>query len=86
MQMRWSVKPDSLSWLAALAQTETPATRALFVSIYSRHDNIVSPQESAHLPGATNIAFDLVGHVALGFDTQVLSVVMRELTAARQNK
>jgi triacylglycerol lipase len=86
MQMRWSVKPGSLSWLTALAQTETPATRALFVSIYSRHDNIVSPQESARLPGATNIAFDLVGHVALGFDTQVLSVVMRELTAARQNK
>lgn len=86
MQMRWSDQSDTQSWLAALAQTETPAIRELFVSIYSRHDNIVSPQESCHLPGATNIAVDLVGHVALGFDKQVLEMVMREITAARQNK
>lgn len=86
MQMRWSANSDPQSWLAMLEQSETPALRKLIVSIYSRHDNIVSPQESAYLPGATNIAFDLVGHVALGFDAEVLSVVMRELTAARQNK
>ena len=73
-------------WLTALAQSETPALRARFVSIYSRHDNIVAPQESAHLPGASNIAFDLIGHVALGFDARVLKKVMQEITAARQNK
>ena len=73
-------------WLTTLAQSETPALRARFVSIYSRHDNIVAPQASAHLPGASNIEFDLIGHVALGFDARVLERVMQEITAARQNK
>jgi len=73
-------------WLTALAQSETPALRAHFISIYSRHDNIVAPQESAHLPGASNIEFDLIGHVALGFDARILERVMQEITAARQNK
>lgn len=74
------------AWLNALAQTETPALRERFVSIYSRHDNIVAPQESARLPGARNIEFDLIGHVALGFDARILERVMQEITATRQNK
>jgi triacylglycerol esterase/lipase EstA (alpha/beta hydrolase family) len=76
----------SQSWLDLLAQTETPDQRALCVSLYSRHDNIVSPQDSAHLPGASNVAFDLIGHVALGFDGEVLQAVMKEITAVRQSK
>lgn len=88
-QMKRELLSDSGSaanWLYALAQTETPAVRARCISIYSRHDNIVAPQESAHLPGASNVSFDLIGHVALGFNAQVLQRVLKEITAARQSR
>jgi pimeloyl-ACP methyl ester carboxylesterase len=74
------------AWLHALADTETPALRACVVSIYSRQDNIVAPQDSAHLPGASNVAVELIGHVALGFDAGVLKLVLNEITAARQSR
>jgi hypothetical protein len=73
-------------WLTALANSESPALRARMKSIYSRHDNIVSPQQSAQLPGATNMGFDLIGHVALGFDSDVLALLMTEITIARQSR
>jgi triacylglycerol esterase/lipase EstA (alpha/beta hydrolase family) len=72
------------AWLRALAATETPAMRALVTSIYTQHDNIVSPRASSVLPGARNIAFGGVGHVALGSDPRVLAEVMRELAALRE--
>ncbi len=77
---------SSANWLHKLEQTETPVLRARCISIYSRHDNIVAPQESAYLPGARNIGFDLIGHVALGFNAQVLQRVLVEITAARQSR
>ncbi len=73
-------------WLTVLANSESPAIRARMRSIYSRHDNIVAPQQSAHLPGAANIEFDLIGHVALGFDSEVMKLLMTEITIARQNR
>ena len=85
-QMRRTALPDTHSWLQKLASAEAESVRALFVSIYSRHDNIVSPQDSAVLPGARNISLDLVGHVALGFDAGVMQLVLTEITAARQNR
>lgn len=69
------------AWLRALADSEGPERRALVTSIFSHHDNIVSPQTSSHLPGARNIAFGGVGHVALGLDTRVLDAVVAELAA-----
>lgn len=77
---------SAANWLQTLASTETPASRSRTVSIFSRHDNIVAPQESAHLPGATNISVDMIGHVALGFNAQVLQRVLKEITAARQSR
>jgi triacylglycerol esterase/lipase EstA (alpha/beta hydrolase family) len=74
--------PES-AWLRALAQGESYATRALVTSIYTHHDNIVSPQTSSVLPGARNIGFGGVGHVALGSNPRVLAEVMRELAALR---
>lgn len=68
-------------WLAALAAGETPETRALFVSLWSHHDNIIAPQDSSFLPGARNIAFGGVGHVALGADECILRAVMDEIAA-----
>ena len=69
------------SWLQALASSEDPAMRALVTSIYTHHDNIVSPQDSSVLPGARHIAFGGVGHVALGHNPRVLDAVMGELAA-----
>ncbi|SDO10081.1 Triacylglycerol esterase/lipase EstA, alpha/beta hydrolase fold [Janthinobacterium sp. OK676] len=67
-------------WLAQLAASETPETRALITSIYSHHDNIVAPQSSAQLPGARNLAFGGIGHVALASDARVLRQVLAEIT------
>ena len=66
-------------WLAQLAASETPETRALITSIYSHHDNIVAPQTSAHLPGARNLAFGGIGHVALASDARVLRQLLAEI-------
>jgi len=68
------------AWLAQLAASETPARRAMLTSIWSRHDNIVAPQASAELPGARNIVFDGIGHVALAFDARVQQAVLSEIT------
>ncbi len=74
------------SWIARLDASENAALRALFVSVYTRHDNIVSPQSSAVLPGASHIALDLVGHVALGFDAVVGERVLAEISSVRQSR
>jgi triacylglycerol esterase/lipase EstA (alpha/beta hydrolase family) len=67
------------AWLRALAAAETQDVRARIVSIYTHHDNIVAPQDSSVLPGARNIAFGGVGHVALGSNPSVLAEVLRIL-------
>ena len=67
-------------WLVQLAASETPARRAMMTSIWSRHDNIVAPQISAELPGARNVVFDGIGHVALAFDMRVQQAVLSEIT------
>ena len=67
------------SWLDALAASESASTRALITSIYTHHDNIVSPQTSSVLPGAHHIAFGGVGHVALGRNPRVLARLLREI-------
>ena len=66
-------------WLRSLAESENDAIRALFVSIYSHHDNIVSPQTSSHLQGASNIEFNGIGHVALGFHPAIQKCVIEEV-------
>ncbi len=77
---------DPDAWLNRLAASETAAARASVLSIWSRHDNIVAPQDAAILPGAENVALDLIGHVALGFDPAVLARVMQEITSIRQSR
>jgi triacylglycerol lipase len=84
-QMRWTgnAKTGTPSeWLCRLAESENDAVRALFVSIYSHHDNIVSPQTSSRLAGATNIEFNGIGHVALGFHRAIHQCVIDEVLAA----
>lgn len=70
------------AWLAALAASEANTQRKLFSSIYSVHDNIVAPQDSSDLPGARNLAFGAIGHVALGRHPQILDCTLQEIAAA----
>lgn len=86
LQMRWTEQEQASNWLKTLSATESPATRSRMVSIYSRHDNIVYPQQSSHLPHARNIEIELIGHVALAFAPQSVKMMMQEITAARENK
>ncbi|MBD8533345.1 MULTISPECIES: alpha/beta fold hydrolase [unclassified Massilia] len=79
-QMR-RVRGVACDWLCQLAASEDPARRALVTSIFSHHDNIVSPQTSSVLEGARNLALGGVGHVALGCNGRVLDLVMEELGA-----
>jgi pimeloyl-ACP methyl ester carboxylesterase len=67
-------------WLRELSASEDAARRALITSIYTHHDNIIAPQTSSVLPGARNIEFGGVGHVALGSNPRILAAVMREIT------
>ncbi|HEX8602629.1 MAG TPA: alpha/beta fold hydrolase [Pseudoduganella sp.] len=69
------------AWLVRLAQEDT-AWRPLVTSVWSWHDNIVAPQTSCRLPGAKNIVFSGIGHVALGSDPRVLCCILDEILAA----
>jgi triacylglycerol lipase len=69
-------------WLRKLDTGEDPATRALIVSIYSHHDNIVSPQISSHLDGARNIEYQGIGHVALSLHPLIQARVLAEIRNA----
>ncbi|SMP54609.1 esterase/lipase family protein [Noviherbaspirillum suwonense] len=70
------------AWLDSLARDEDAALRPLFISIFSHQDNIVSPQLSSHLPGARNIEFNGIGHVALGLHPRVQQVVIDAIGSA----
>jgi pimeloyl-ACP methyl ester carboxylesterase len=73
------------SWLHTLDASETPAMRELITCLFTHHDNIVAPQVSGQLPGARNIAFGGVGHVALGRNKRVLDFLMQEIVRARMS-
>ncbi len=86
MQMRWLETDQDNSqnvWLHKLCTTENPERYALFVSIFSHHDNIIAPQTSAHLDGARNIALHGIGHVALALNPLVQKLVIDEIIATR---
>jgi pimeloyl-ACP methyl ester carboxylesterase len=69
-------------WLGALAACEGDDCRGLITSIYTHHDNIVAPQLSSVLPGANNIAFGGIGHVALGRHPAIVDCVLAQLVQA----
>lgn len=64
------MRRDSL-WLRELNAAETPESLARITSIYSTHDNIVTPYLTAHLPGADNRLIRGVGHVSLLYSSAV---------------
>jgi triacylglycerol esterase/lipase EstA (alpha/beta hydrolase family) len=68
-------------WLGSLAASEANLQRALFSSIYSVHDNIIAPQNSSDLPGARNLVFGAIGHVALGLHPRIMQCALAEIEA-----
>jgi triacylglycerol esterase/lipase EstA (alpha/beta hydrolase family) len=84
-QMHWrgnAVNGTPSQWLRKLDSGEDPATRARIVSIYSHHDNIVSPQVSSQLQGARNIEYQGIGHVALLLHPLIHARVLAEIRNA----
>jgi len=83
-EMLWTGSAENgrcSDWLDALVQREDLALRPLFVSIFSHQDNIVSPQLSSRLPGACNIEFNGIGHVALGLHPRVQQEVIAAISS-----
>ena len=70
------------AWLAALAASEANTQRMLISSIYSVHDNIIAPQNSSELPGARNLVFGAIGHVALGRHPLIMRCTLQEIETA----
>lgn len=86
-QMHWTADGEegvSSEWLRELAAGENQDTYARFASIYSHHDNIIAPQTSSRLPGATNIEVYGIGHVALSSDPAVQANVIAEIRNASE--
>ncbi|MBO9538582.1 alpha/beta fold hydrolase [Herbaspirillum sp.] len=78
-EMNWLGRYEegrSSEWLQKLAATEEAEALGAIVSIYSHHDNIISPQSSAHLEGAWNIPVIGIGHVALALEPAIQEMVI----------
>jgi triacylglycerol esterase/lipase EstA (alpha/beta hydrolase family) len=73
------MRPGS-DWLRGLADAEGGALGVPVVSIYSCHDDMVSPVSSSRLEGALNVPIPGVGHLSLAFSRRV-----RETLAAHLN-
>jgi triacylglycerol lipase len=64
------MRPGS-DWLRRLAESEDGVLAAPVVSIYSCHDDMVSPVSSSRLEGARNLPIPGVGHLSLAFSRRV---------------
>jgi pimeloyl-ACP methyl ester carboxylesterase len=72
-------------WLTALNADEAQPAAAPVISIYSDHDDLVTPQSSPALffPNARNIAVVGVGHLAMAFDRSFRSLLYAQLVQLR---
>jgi triacylglycerol esterase/lipase EstA (alpha/beta hydrolase family) len=66
-----------LSTLAASESESPPPVRA--TSIYSPHDNLVSPQETSRLAWAKNVALPGLGHIDILGSPRLLALLLDEL-------
>jgi triacylglycerol lipase len=84
-QMRWrgdAQHGTQSAWLRSLDESEGKATRARIVSIFSHHDNIVSPQTSSRLDGARMIEYEGIGHVSLALHPLIQARILAEIRNA----
>jgi pimeloyl-ACP methyl ester carboxylesterase len=70
-------------WLARLEVDEARAPPPLSLCIFSWHDDLVAPQDSAQLAGASALAFERLGHLQLLLDAAIHRRVAAEIAAAR---
>ena len=66
-------------WLTALREREAARSSqpyAKFTCIYTWHDNLVTPQSNAALPGAENIALAGIGHMSLLLSGHTVDLVL----------
>ena len=68
-------------WLRALEALQ--AAGVPLTSIYSYHDNVIAPQDSAHVPWAKNIAFKGIGHLEMSFSRPIQEAVQADIEQAR---
>lgn len=73
-------------WLQKMGVCENKATRELFVSVYSTHDNVIYPQASSYLEGANNIAVSGIGHMALCLQPEIQQRIVDEIHAVSPTK
>lgn len=80
-QMEWTPKAGGKmsAWLSELNASENAAAKALITSIFSYHDNIVSPQLSSQVAGGRNIPLAGIGHVELAFNPLVQQCLLHEI-------
>ena len=71
------------AFLAELARAEASRPPGVpTTSIYSVHDNLVSPQDTSRLDWARNVAVSGLGHVSIIAAEAVFALVLEELRAA----
>jgi pimeloyl-ACP methyl ester carboxylesterase len=71
------------AFLEAISRTEAASAPTVpTLSIYSAHDNLVSPQDTSRLPWARNVALAGVGHVGILASHEAFELVLAELRAA----
>jgi triacylglycerol esterase/lipase EstA (alpha/beta hydrolase family) len=71
-------------WLKSLS-AQLPDGPALF-NIWSRDDNFISPQASAHLHSARNIEVEGIGHLSMVFSKKVLGLVNSAIASGTEAK
>ena len=65
-------------WLTALREREAKRSAqpyAGFTCVFTFHDNLVTPQTNATLPGASQIAVSGIGHLSLALSPRVVQYV-----------
>jgi len=72
------------AWLGALRAFEEGAYPAPVTSVFTHHDNIVAPQISSELAGATNVPLGGLGHMSLLFSRRVAAIVAERLDAVQR--
>lgn len=70
-------------WIARLEADEARAPSVPGVSIFSEHDELVVPPQSARLEGARNVALEGFGHLELLLAPAVHRIVAAEIASAR---
>lgn len=72
------------AWLGGLRAFEEGAYPVPVTSVFSHHDNVVAPQVSAELAGATNVPLGGLGHMSMLFSGRVATIVAERLDAAQR--